>query len=370
MKMKAGGMRRSIVVMCVSLLASCSNAIDEASVPDALSVGSLERVFVSTNRSMEQDGSFGINRSDSLSYLDIAVSVPPNRKVGEVTTGGPRANPEKDFVIARREVFPTSNAFASELGATLGARSPGHREVTVFVHGYNSGFSEAVFRAAQLKYDLGLPGEMIAFAWPSRGSAFGYEYDKDSVLAGRDALERLLINLDRSGINNIVLVGHSMGAFLVMETLRQIDLKAPRWSAQTLSGVALISPDIDIDVFRSQARRIKPLPQPFFIFSSTEDRVLRVAARLTGQPARLGNLSNVSEIQELPVTVIDVTAFSDDSGTTHFVAGSSPALIAMIGQARNMDANFLHGESGMSVLLPGANSSVDYATQIILEPGR
>jgi len=363
-------MRRRVVVILVSFLASCSAVIDETPVPDALTVGSIERVFVSTNRAMEQDGSFGTGRSQSLSFLDVAVSVPPDRRVGDVTTGGERKNPEKDFVFARRDVLPSGNEFASELRTALSARAPGHREVTVFVHGYNNGFSEAVFRAAQLKYDLGLPGEMIAFAWPSRGSAFGYEYDKDSVLEARDSLERLLITLDRAGIGDIVLVGHSMGAFLVMETLRQIELKNPRWVARTLSGVALVSPDIDVDVFRSQARQITPLPQPFLIFSSTEDRVLRVAARLTGQPARLGNLSNVSDLQNFPVTVIDVTAFSDDSATSHFVAGSSPALIAMIGQARNMDPNFLHGESGISILLPGANQSASTATRVVLEPGR
>lgn len=370
MEVKAGSMCRRVVVILVSFLASCSTVIDEAPVPNVSNVGSIERIFVSTNRAVEQDGSFGIGRSQSLSFLDVAVSVPPDRRVGDVTTGGERKNPERDYVIARRDVLPSGNDFTSELRSALGTQTPDHREVTVFVHGYNNGFSEAVFRAAQLKSDLDLPGEMIAFAWPSRGSAFGYEYDKDSVLEARDSLERLLITLDQAGIGDIVLIGHSMGAFLAMETLRQIELKNPRWAARTLSGVALISPDIDIDVFRSQARQITPMPQPFLIFSSTEDRVLRIAARLTGQPARLGNLSNVSELQNFPVTVIDVTAFSDDSANSHFVAGSSPALIAMIGQARNMDPNFLHGESGISVLLPGAGQSASNATRIVLEPGR
>lgn len=363
-------MVRSGGVFLVALLASCSNVIDEPSVPGALSVGAVERVFVSTNRSTEADGTFGIGRADTLSYLDIAVSVPPNRTAGEVPTGGERADPRKDFVIARRDLLPSKDAFAARLKASLDGQPPNKREVTVFVHGYNNGFSEAVFRAAQLKYDLELPGEMIAFAWPSRGSAFGYEYDKDSVLAGRDALERLLMDLDQSGVTDIVLLGHSMGAFLSMETLRQIELKTPRWSARVLSAILLISPDIDVDVFRSQARQINPLPHPFVIFTSTEDRALRVAARLTGRPSRLGNLSNVSEISDLPVSVIDVTAFSEDSGNSHFVAGSSPALIATLGRVGKIDHDFLRGESGMSGLLPGTSKTVNYATQIILEPGR
>lgn len=356
--------------MSVSGLMACTNVIDEASVPQAIGVGDLENIYVATNRDLGPDGQFGIGRSNTLHFLDLAISLPPNRDVGVVTAARENPNPAKHFAIAQRTVFADEAAFNASLKRKLHAKSLAAHEVTVFVHGYNNGFSEAAYRAAQLKHDLQSPNEIIAFSWPSRGSAFGYEYDKDSTFAARDSLEQLLIHLDQANVGKILLVGHSMGAFLSMESLRQIDLKDPGWSARTLSGVVLISPDIAVDVFHAQARRIKPLPSPFIVFSSSEDRALRVMARLTGQPSRLGNLSNVAEISDLEVTFVDVSAFSEDSATSHFVAGSSPALIAMIAGASAMDKAFLRGQTGVAGMLPASRKSVNSATEIVLESDR
>ncbi len=334
--------------------------------PEALSIGAIESIYVATNRNITPGATLGIGRTSTLRYLDLQVSLPPGRNAGEIRTNPDNPNPNRNFVIAQRTLFQNQEAFEANLRSAVRDRPAEGREVTVFVHGYNNSFSEAAFRAAQLKHDLNIPGEVVAFSWPSRGTVLGYGYDKDSALAVRDMLEEFLIDLSQSGIQRIVLVGHSMGAFLSMEVLRQIDLKEPGWAARSLSGVVLISPDIDIDVFRSQAKQIKPLPNPFIIFTSTDDRALRLAARFSGQPARLGNLSQIGEISDLPVTVIDVTAYSQDSQTGHFVAGSSPTLLSMLRSLDSLDQDFLRGESGMSGVLPGFTSSQSSATQIIV----
>jgi esterase/lipase superfamily enzyme len=363
-------MRKSFWLAPLLVLAACTNVIDEQPVPEAINIGKNERVFVATNRSIDTNGKFTIERSRSVQYLDLTVSVPPDRAVGQVPTGGERADPQKDFVIAERRPIASQSSFISDLKKGLRSQPPLEREVTVFVHGYNNGFSEAVFRAAQLKHDLEIEGEFLTFAWPSRGSAFGYEYDKDSVLAARTELQNLLVTLSKSGIGRINLVGHSMGGFLTMETLRQIDLQDRGWSARSLDRLVLISPDIDVDVFRDQVSYLEPVPQPFVIFVSSQDAALRLSARITGEPARLGNISNTSDISDLPVSVIDVTAFSDDSSTSHFVVGSSPDLIALIEGARKLDRGFMSGDSGMSDLLPVSLNSTGGFTEITLEPGR
>ncbi|NCA90355.1 MAG: alpha/beta hydrolase, partial [Gammaproteobacteria bacterium] len=59
---------------------------------------------------------------------------------------------------------------------------------------------------------------------------------------------------------------------IVMETLRDIALSGETETMARLSGVLLISPDIDVDMFREQARTIGPLPQPFVIFTSQKDK--------------------------------------------------------------------------------------------------
>ncbi|MEP2029763.1 MAG: alpha/beta fold hydrolase [Paracoccaceae bacterium] len=359
-------MSRLAYLFSIFALAACSNIADERAVPEAFSIGTIESIYVATNRNLTSDGTLGAGRTTSLRFLDLQVSLPPGRKPGVIKTNPDNPNPKKNFVVAQRIMFPDQKAFESNLHSAVRNRPADGREVTVFVHGYNNSLSEAAFRAAQLKHDLEIPGEVIAFSWPSRGTAFGYAYDKDSVLSGRDMLAQLLIDLLRSGIQRIVLVGHSMGAFLSMESLREIDLKHPGWSADSISGVVLISPDIDIDVFRSQASQVNPLPQPFIVFTSTDDPALRIAARFSGRPARLGNLSQIGELSDFPVTFIDVTAFSKDSKTAHFVAGSSPALISILDNQENYDRDLLRGESGMSGLLPGVTSTQNSATQTIV----
>ena len=150
---------------------------------------------------------------------------------------------------------------AEFLQAVARARHPG-AEVVVFVHGYNNTLGSAVFRHAQMAHDFGLEGPQVTFAWASASDPLGYVHDRDSIGIARDDLEALLVALARRE-RRIRLVGHSMGAQLVTETLRQMSIGGEHQALARLSGVVLISPDIDVDVFRSQVERINPLPQPF-----------------------------------------------------------------------------------------------------------
>ena len=58
------------------------------------------------------------------------------------------------------------------------------------------------------------------FAWPSAASTLAYVADRESALYSRDALETTIDTLGRSNVTRMDLVGHSMGGFLLMDTLR------------------------------------------------------------------------------------------------------------------------------------------------------
>ncbi len=45
----------------------------------------------------------------------------------------------------------------------------------------NVSFDDAVYRAAQLQYDLDFPGISMLYSWPSKGSEAGYAADGDSI---------------------------------------------------------------------------------------------------------------------------------------------------------------------------------------------
>lgn len=367
-------MSRFLVLFLCFALSACSAREDFAVVPEAMHIGVNRTVLMGTSRVPDPAGGYSFKRSPTLSFAEVTVSIPPERSTGEIPVAGNRApNPSKHFLIADETVLASEAQFRRTLARRLAALPPDEREVSVFVHGFNNSYSDAAFRIAQMRYDLDVPGVGVAYAWPSRASALGYEYDDDSAIFARDGLEQLLRAVAASGANRVLLVAHSMGSFLSMETLRQIEIVQPGWSRRNLNGVILISPDISVDVFREQTSVFRGFPQPFVIFVSQQDPALRLSAILRLSPApeeedRLGTLSDVSLIADLPIRVLDVTAFGGDGVNPHFIAGSSPALLAILRRASNIDPDFLAGDQRVSGLLPGSTRVVQRAAGIRLVP--
>lgn len=358
---------RLMIIGCL-ILAACADRVAAPIVPAALQIGSNQTVFVGTTRHEDPAGTFTIKRTPQLQLMQVAVSIPPNRDIGTISDGLEKPRPDRDFVLASRHDFKDAAQFGRALNADIRASGSPEREVTVFVHGYNNSFSDAVFRVAQMANDLELPGSFVSYAWPSRGNPLGYQYDADSALFARDGLQDLLFNVEAAGTNRIVLVAHSMGSSLLMEALRQIEIAQPGWVGRNISGVVLLSPDLNVDVFRAQVRAIKRLPDPFLIFVSQKDIILKVSARLRGEAVQLGNIKSAKDIGDLPVQVIDVSAFEDRKSGGHFVAAGSPALIKLLRDFDQVGPDFISGQTGVSGGLPGRRRVYKKASEIILEP--
>jgi esterase/lipase superfamily enzyme len=335
--------------------------------PAAENFGTIRSVFVSTTREIRASGEITGDRSPVAAFLRYNISVPPNHETGEVDWPRGAPDPEQDFLTTGFERFSSETGFVGNLRTALRAQPTGDRTVVVFVHGFNNNFAEGLYRLAQLSFDMGLQNPTVHYSWPSSGNPLGYGYDRDSALFARDGLEHLLEMVRAAGADQILLVGHSMGAFLTVETLRQMSISDNRKMRRLINGVILISPDIDVDLFRQQATRIEPLPQPFVIFTSQKDRALRLSARLSGTQGRLGNVRDPAVLANLEVTLFDVTEFSDGL-TGHFNAATSPELLKILRQLYNLDAAFRNDPAGRAGLIPGTILTVQKATQIVLSP--
>lgn len=358
---------RALIFTSLSFVVACTPRGEITMLPTAALVGDMRQIYVGTTRGTNPDGRFNNKRVENLSFHRYDISVPPNHEVGAVEW--PRRNPDpaKDFFTTAINHYPAAPGFASDLAKSLRNRPKGQREVVLFVHGFNNTFAEGMYRLAQLSNDMDLPNPTVHYSWPSAGNPLGYGFDRDSMLFARDGLESLIKTIRSSGAEQVLLVGHSMGALLSMETLRQMAISDAKSMNRMVSGVILISPDIDVDVFRRQAERIGPLPQPFVIFTSTKDRALTLSARLSGKHERLGNVKDVSELSGLQVTLLDVTGFSEGA-TGHFTAATSPALIKILARLNNIGAAFENDQAGRTGLLPGTILNVQQATRIILHP--
>ncbi len=292
-----------------------------------------QTVFVATNRARTVDGGFGKTRSYRVSYANYDVSIPPTHTVGnlEWPTGG--VDPQQDIGVARYTHLENAQLFKARINSAFSnpaALSAGKRVAHVFVHGYNNNFAESLYRVAQLKHDYEEASPAVLYSWPSAAQARLYTYDRDSVLFARDGLVELLTVLAASDIDQFSLTAHSMGSQLLMEALRQIYLHGDKKIQAKIQSVTLISPDIDVDLFNIQVAQLSPLPKPFLVLGSSNDRILRFSSWLSGEPKRVGNSFGSQKIQNRDIEFFDLSKFSDGDVGNHFLLATSPTLLALI----------------------------------------
>jgi len=354
-----------ILLVTLLFLSACTPRGTITLDPNAGQVGQVRSFLVGTTRGFTDDGRPNVERHEGLELSRMDISIPPTHQAGQIAWPGRYPDPEKHMLTQTIERYDPAE-FRAELKRELRARPRSERSVMLFVHGYNTTFAEGMYRFAQVVHDTNMPEIAVHYSWPSAGNPLGYGYDRDSMLFARDGLEQLITEIASTGAE-VVLIGHSMGSLLIMETLRQTSIRDRHFVDRSISGVVLISPDIDIDLFRQQALRIGPLPEPFVIFSSSKDKLLRLSAAITGRRDRLGNIDDIRELSDLDVIVVDVSAFTD-AETSHNTALSSPTFLRLINSMGEIDAAFGDDPNSSIGVLPGTVLMVQGVTEIILAP--
>lgn len=350
-------------------LGACAPRGVMTAAPEGATLGAVQTLLVATTRAPDDGPGFlSAARSGTLGFARIDVSVPPDRRPGTVRfPRGGVADPATDFLALRAERLPDAEALVAEVDAALAGLPPDQREVVVFVHGFNTNFSEGLFRQAQMRHDFAMPGVSVNYAWPSRANVRAYASDRESALFARDGLEATLRALARSSATRIILVGHSMGAFLAMETTRQIGLGPDPDLGGKFAAVALIAPDIDLDVFRAQKTRVAEADVPTYLFVSGRDRALRLSSRLRGADRRLGTVTEATEFAGLAVTVIDMTdvgAPGDRLG--HFKVATSPTMIAFMSGMDDNGVRMFREEARRPNLFEVTVNVVQDVTEVVL----
>ncbi|MEO0497246.1 MAG: alpha/beta hydrolase [Pseudomonadota bacterium] len=334
--------RSAITLLLALVLAACANNPRNFGDfrPDAGASAQLTETLVATTRALAApEFMFSDRRAQGLNFGTITVSVPPVHVAGRLERALGRPDPAKHFAAVRGAYFKTEQTFINAVNAQLAANPEYNGEVMIFVHGYNTSFAEGVFRGAQFHTDWKLPAVPVHFSWPSAASAAGYVYDKESVLYSRDGFARFLELMGQTNAKSIVLLAHSMGTHLTMETLRQLAISGRRDVLQRLAMVALISPDIDQAVFNTQFEAISPTPFPMVAVVSGDDRALAVSSRLQ-RDRRLGTGANKQDLIDKGIAVIDLTGVSDGDGTNHSKFATSATFIQLV-QNRSLSQSII-----------------------------
>jgi esterase/lipase superfamily enzyme len=324
---------RTCIAFCVVLaLAGCGGPRAVLGLPVSATgaqPSALVPIYVATTRARSDNLSlpYSAQRSRTLNFAKFEIGIPQNHVRGRVEKTGRVPDPRRHFSARSYQPLADRRELIRQLNTSLAQRAPENREIFIFVHGYNNNFADSIFRNAQITYDYNIKSVSLHYAWPSGGALPLYVFDRDSALVGRRGLAETLEIAAQTKATRIVLVGHSMGAYVVMEALRDLAMNGHRDVLNRLGGVVLAAPDIDIDVFQSQVEDIGDIPRPFTIVVSQRDRALGFSRFLAGGHPRVGSGSDVLMLQKKDIGVIDV---SDIDGGRHSVFASSETLMDVV----------------------------------------
>jgi esterase/lipase superfamily enzyme len=310
-------------------------------VADTSEGASRLRVLAATTRqrtTTDPGEMFSGDRSDDVSYASVVVSIPPDdsRKVGEIQwPAAPPGDSRRDFVTVSAN-YLDQQGFVAAVGAE--ARQKKRSKVLVFVHGFNNRFDDAVYRFAQIAHDSKVQAIPVLFTWPSRGETklLAYTYDRESANFSRDALENLLDLLARQpSVSEITILAHSMGNWLTLEALRTRSIRLAN-KPDKVKNVLLVAPDVDVDVFRTQIRRIGTASPRFALFVSQDDGALSLSKMIWGGMPRLGDVNPEeepyrSQFEHDRIEVFDLTRLKSSGDNAHSRAfAQAPSVAAMI----------------------------------------
>lgn len=321
----------------------------EVSAPGASSVD----ILVATTRARSDLPGMVFNgeRGNGLSFTDVVVSIPPDRPVGSIQWPQQAiANPAKEFAVTSLSDVPRS-----AVPAWFKNHAVKKHRVLVFVHGFNTRFDASVFRFAQIVHDAHADVTPMLFSWPSRGEVLEYVYDRESTNFSRNDLTALLRETARSpDVSEIIVMAHSMGAWLAVESIRQLALQDGRVPTK-ITDLVLAAPDLDIDVFRRQVAEMGRVPPRITIFVSRQDRALSLSSFIAGGVTRVGavdmtNPAYVAELEKAPrLTVVDLSALTNGDALNHSKFAVSPEVVQLLGEGIRSSPRLTEEETGGGV---------------------
>ncbi len=342
---------RAILSMMVLLLGGCASTEEPSRVlmptPLALTLGMSHpgtlcldalsdpdvSIFVISGRNLKSnpDGldPFGNNRShtptlgiakvkigDGLTQEELYLETVDARdkKKALVEFAGIELNPEPvkidPWLVKDDVVRHVDNPWVQTLNRQLD--NSDHRNVCIFVHGYNTSFIENTLLAAEIFHYTGRQGAMISFEWPSESNVLGYIADKGNATFSTRHFRGLIVNLAKEcNLDSVTIIAHSAGSPIVVNALRELRLLEHNLSADEvrekyrIDRVVLAAPDMDLMEFVNAIHdRFFELARGIAVYASPKDRALEFS-QLLHDEKRLGR--SVGKLEDWEKDVLKAT---------------------------------------------------------------
>lgn len=285
-------------------------------------------VFYGTDRTRSSESQridYDTGRGKRLQLGHVLVTVPKSHQVPEVerpwvyhlpftqiVIWREAEDPKKHFTI--KDIREVGELEFLELVRKRLMESVNYKDhALVFVHGFNTSFEFAVFRTAQMAYDLKFDGAPFMYSWPSKGElgVQDYSYDRESAGAAEPYFRKFLELVAReTGAKSVSVIAHSMGNQLLLPVLRDLRRSAPE--GVRISQVILAAPDVDRDAFEFLASEIQGISNGVTLLAASNDRALTASRQFWGGVPRAGDVPADGPIVVPGIDTIDVTAINTD----------------------------------------------------------
>jgi esterase/lipase superfamily enzyme/CheY-like chemotaxis protein len=301
------------------LLAPGGGPAEHVSLPggeskDTVAAGRQLQIVYATNRNVAQGKddtiAYGPKRGAGLVFGIGEVSIPNAHRIGVVERPSML---RMQFTVDRARHFDLANLEPVVEGRLLNSLLPAmgnkSRSALLFVPGFNVDFETALFRTAQLAFDLRLDASPMLFSWPSQAKASAYLADQQEAQASASMLHEWLTLLGRSLSAVVHLWADGLGA---QALLRALSL-APELR---FGQIVLTFPDMDLDAFASAASQIAKSCERVTVYVA-ENGGFSVGRTLSGTPRAGGSVRVIRGVDTVYVAKgrTPLPQFSPDRAT-------------------------------------------------------
>lgn len=289
----------------------------------------VDLMFATTRKYEDAQERFTGERSPTITFGQANVRIPEAHLPGELerphnytllsfTVWRQTEDPKKHFVIRDINILP------KERWAEILSTMPSD-DALVFVHGFNTSFEDALYRNAQIVWDLKFKGAAVLFSWASRGAIRDYVYDRDSAsTAVKPFIEVLELLTSQQNIKQIHILAHSMGNQVVLNALANY----PLTKTLNIGELIMAAPDVDRDLYTSIAPDARRHTKGMTLYASAADRALAASKILAGDIPRAGDVPEGGPIVLETIDSIDATSLGEEIfGLNHATFAKSLSIL-------------------------------------------
>jgi esterase/lipase superfamily enzyme len=303
-------------------------------------------VFYGTDRVRKDEPKRAVYTSDRARKLELGralVTVPKTHQVPNierpfairipylnVTIYEQAEDPKQHFTVQELKALDREE-FIALARARIGGSDAFKDQAVVFVHGYNTEFDYALFRTAQMAYDLKFDGAALLYSWPSASGLTGYYYDRESSEQAEPYLRDFIeLVVKDTGAKSVSVIAHSMGNVPLLRVLQALGPSLP--PGVRLNQVILAAPDVDRNLFENLAANLRQYGNGITLYCSANDRAMEAARRVAGGIPRAGDVPTEGPLVIAGIDTIDITQTSSDYlALNHSSYAEKSALLKDIG---------------------------------------